>query len=156
MILLCKTLQLSPLCGLWAYCRTFSMGLARRLDLSHISLLFYHCERSPVLLNENIVGWTAVLNLPGTTDCKQTLSPTETYSEEEKKEKGEGKNDLFPLHVCPVYVERPLQTQLTSGKEKQDDWAWAKPQTAGDQVLDLRCTGKWVGYIYLTAGPRWA
>lgn len=41
-----------------------------------------------------------------------------------------------------VYIERPLQTQLTSGKEKQDDWAGVKPQTAGDQVLDCSCTGK--------------
>lgn len=82
------------------------------------------------------------LILPGTTDCKQTLSPRETYRGEKRKKKGQGKNDLFPLHVCPVYVERPLQTQLTSGKEKQDGWAGVKPQTAGDQVLDLRCTGK--------------
>lgn len=79
---------------------------------------------------------------------KQTPSPRETYGGEENNRE---ENHLFPLHVCPVYVERLLQTQLTSGKEKQDDWPGVKPQTAGDQVLAL---GSEWAFIYLTLGPR--
>lgn len=54
-------------------------------------------------------------NLPGMTDCKR-ISLTQRNVErtelkrERKKVGGQEKNGLFPLHVCPVYVERPLKT----------------------------------------------
>lgn len=58
-------------------------------------------------------------NLPGTTDCKQTLSPSETYWEKEKK--GTGK-EWFVSPACVPCLCWTTFTNITDKRKRKTGW----------------------------------
>lgn len=102
----------------------------------------------PSLLNENIVGWSAVLILPGMTDCKQTLSPRETYwgkKLNKNKRTGGKKMICFPC-MCALFMLNDLYKHnwQAEKKNRMTGQEWNLKQQ------EIKC------WICVALGSEWA